>query len=348
MRRAAFAVPGALSTPTGGYAYARRLLREAPALGLDLDLVALPGSFPLPTATDLGLTEQALMALPPDMPLLVDGLAYGAMPRTLIAEISSPIVALCHHPLALESGLSEGLAAHLRRTERAALDLATRIITTSHATARILEHGYDVPTGKVTVAPPGTDAAPRGQGSATDRCQILAVGSLTRRKGHDRLITALAEFGSLDWSLRIAGPESDAKVAANLRAQIAECGLGERIELTGTLSLPALTAAYQSADLFALASEYEGFGMAFTEAMSHGLPVLGLRSAAVEEATAGAACLVPAAEFPGALANLVRSRDMRRALADRCWTAAQTLLRWPHTAGIIARVLDDVVDGTQP
>lgn len=339
MIRAAFAVPGALETPTGGYAYARRLLREAPAQGLELNHVALPGGFPLPSAEDLGTTAQTLANLAPDQPLLVDGLAYGALPRALIEEIAAPIVALCHHPLAFESGLTEGLAGHLRRSERIALDLARHIITTSHATAGILEQHYDVPAERITVAPPGTDPAPRGQGSGSIRCQILAVGSLTRRKGHDRLISALAGLADLNWTLRIAGPENDAEVAANLRQQIVDAGLGDRIELTGALSLPALTAAYQSADLFVLASEYEGFGMAFAEAMSHGLPVLGLTSDAVEEATAGTARLVPAADLRDALEDLIGSEGQRRALADRCWTAAQTLLRWPQTAGIIARVL---------
>ncbi|MEO1491100.1 MAG: glycosyltransferase family 4 protein [Pseudomonadota bacterium] len=344
MTRAAFAVPGALETPTGGYAYARRLLREAPGQGLDLGHVALPGSFPVPTPTHLGETEQILADLPAGQPLLIDGLAFGALPEALVGQITAPIVALCHHPLALEAGLSIDMARHLRRTETAALAMAARVITTSHATAGILSTDYGVAAERITVAPPGTDPAPRGPGSGKGRCQILAVGSLTRRKGHDRLIAALADLGALDWSLRIVGPESDPSVAAALRAQIKDAGLEDRIELAGALSLPALTAAYQSADLFVLASEYEGFGMAFAEAMSHGLPVLGLRSEAVEEATADAAQLVRADALPDALGALIRSPDQRTALADRCWTAAQTLLRWPQTAGIIARVLRDAIE----
>jgi hypothetical protein len=69
------------------------------------------------------------------------------------------------------------------------------------------------------------------------------------------------------------------------------------------------------------------------------LPVLGLASAAVEEATGGAARLVPGRDLQRALDELIGSQAQRRALSDRCWTAAQTLMRWPQTTAIIARVL---------
>ena len=339
-----FAVPGDLGTPTGGYAYARRLIRELPAQGVELVPLALPEGYPFPDDAAIDRTEALLAELPPGRLILVDGLALGAMPARLLSRIAAPVVALCHHPLALETGIGAAAAGRLEASERAALAAARHVLTTSNATAAILTGDFGVPAARITVARPGTDPAPRATGSGADGsgeggCRILAVGSLTPRKGHDRLVRALAENNALPWRLVIAGPERDAGIGAELRALVAELGLEDRVELAGALSAAELAAAYARADLFALASSFEGFGMAFAEAMAHGLPVVGLRSAAVEEATAGAAWLVAPGELSATLATLIADGDARRRLADRCWRAAQTLPCWPETAAIVAGVL---------
>jgi glycosyltransferase involved in cell wall biosynthesis len=341
MMRAQFVLPGDPETATGGYAYARRLIREAAALDTDLRLVTLPDGFPVPSAEVLATSEQRLKALPVDCPILVDGLAFGALPTDLIRGLPAPLIALCHHPLAMEAGLPEDLARQLRQTETAALAEAVHVITTSHATADILRRDFGVPGARLTVAPPGTDPAPRAPRKDRAGCHLLSVGSITPRKGHIRLVEALGELSYLDWTLRIAGPARDRATANALKARIDRMGLNDRIDIAGALSLPALTAAYQAADMFVLASDFEGFGMAFTEAMSHGLPTVGLISPAVEEATAGAACLVDADDLAATLRLLISDQGTRTALADKCWTAAQTFLRWPNTARIVTDVLKD-------
>ncbi len=63
MIEATFAVPGDLATPTGGYAYARRLLAEAGGAGVDLIHLALPGGFPVPAAGDLADARHQLVEL---------------------------------------------------------------------------------------------------------------------------------------------------------------------------------------------------------------------------------------------------------------------------------------------
>ncbi|MEM9059228.1 MAG: glycosyltransferase family 4 protein [Pseudomonadota bacterium] len=332
-----FAIPGDLATPTGGYVYARRLIREAPARGIDLRAVQLPSTFPEPSTADIEATGSIFDDLDDAAPVLIDGLAGGVLPRDSLHRIRSRKVMLCHHPLALETGLGDRRRASLVTAEREALAACDHVITTSEATGQILRNDYGVSPDRLTVARPGTDTAPRAM--ANGPCRIVSVGSLTPRKGHERLITALAATNEAEWSLRIIGPHRDAETLDRVKSLIAKGGCENRIALEGALSLPALTAAYQSADLFVLASEYEGFGMAFAEAMSHGLPVLGLSCAAVEEATAGAAMLVAPEAFENALHNLIVDADARHALASRCWTAAQTLTRWPETAAIVAAAL---------
>ncbi len=342
MQKVHFAVPGDLATPTGGYGYARRLFRELPRLGIVLLPVTLPKGFPHPTSSELERTEQVLRELDPSHVLLIDCLAYGAFPMSLIDAIPCRIVALCHHPLALESGLSPETVEYLRRTESAALQRAAHVITTSHATADVLSGSFGIAAQKITAAPPGTDPAPHSPGHGGSECRILSVGAVTPRKGHERLIMTLAGLVDLDWHLTIVGPERDPETTGRLRKLIQSEDLGNRVTLAGALPVTQLTAAYQASDLFVLASEFEGFGMAFAEAMAHGLPVVGLASAAVEEATAGAARLVEPDELGETLAALITNDQERRDLAQRCWTAGQTLMRWSETAAIHARVLEAI------
>ena len=70
---------------------------------------------------------------------------------------SHPLLALVHHPLALESGLSAAECAALQTSEHAALACARRVIVTSATTARLLCADYGVPPERLSVVVPGTD-----------------------------------------------------------------------------------------------------------------------------------------------------------------------------------------------
>ena len=84
MTRMAFAIPGDIDLPTGGYMYDRRVLALLPQLGIEARHLVLPGSYPNPTAADLQETARLLASVRADEPILIDGLAYGAQrPRHL-------------------------------------------------------------------------------------------------------------------------------------------------------------------------------------------------------------------------------------------------------------------------
>ncbi|MEL6477363.1 MAG: glycosyltransferase family 4 protein [Pseudomonadota bacterium] len=342
--RAAFAIPGDLETPTGGYGYARRVIAETADHGITLAHLPLPGGFPGAGADEVAEALARLGRVPAGQPILLDGLAGGALPGEAIARLAAPVVMLCHHPLALETGLDPVEADILRRTERAALTASRHVIASSASTAKILTRDYDVETDRITIARPGTDPAAPANGGDDETLRLLSVGSITRRKGHDLVISALADMddGRTAWQLRVVGAALDAEFERLLQDRIAEHGLEGRVHLTGPLGSADLEAEYARADLFVLASHFEGFGMAFVEAVARGLPVLGLASDAVAEATKGAAQLVPAEAFPDALKRLISDRHQRTALAARSRAAAPTLQRWSETARIIAETLRQI------
>ena len=125
--RFAFAVPGDLATPTGGYGYDRRMIAELHDLGWQIDLLDLGEDFPWPSEATRTAALTQLLAVPAGRAIVVDGLALGVLPEAASQLAArNPLLALVHHPLALEWGLSPAQADALRASERAALAAVQR------------------------------------------------------------------------------------------------------------------------------------------------------------------------------------------------------------------------------
>lgn len=346
-----FAVPGSLETPTGGYVYDRRVIAELRRQGWHVDIVSLSERFPDPDMSALVSAYTAIAMMAPGTPLVVDGLALGAMPDIgQHLKPSTPLVALVHHPLAMETGLLPDRAAALRASEYRALKAARHVVTTSATTASVLSFDYGVPDDAITVVSPGTDPAPLANGSADDRVALLSVGAVTRRKGHDLLLAALAMIKHLPWHIDIVGDLTrDPAAVAHLRNSIPYLGLEERVRLRGAVSGEDLEAAYDAADIFVLASYYEGYGMVFAEAIARGLPVIGTTGGAIPEAVPkGSGLLVPPGDLValvGALRDMIDSHEIRERYRAGARQAAQSLPRWEQAGAQFARVLGAVVAG---
>jgi glycosyltransferase involved in cell wall biosynthesis len=341
-------VPGDLATPTGGYAYDRRMIGELRDLGWQVDVVDLGGGFPHASAAIKEAARARLFSLPTGCPIVVDGLAFGVLPQAAhkLRE-RNLLVALVHHPLALESGLSADAAANFQASERMALAAARHVIATSGATARLLSADYGVAPERISVAPPGTDRALPARGSSDGVVRLLAVGSVVPRKGFDVLVAALDKVSDLPWRLTIAGDRSrDVVTSARLDAEIARCKLAERIAFHGALPAEELATLYDGADVFVLASRFEGYGMAFAEAISHGLPVIGTTAGAIPDTVpAGTGVLVPPddiAALTAALRRLIENADERRQLAANARTAAANLPTWQESAKIFSAAIESL------
>src|SRR5439155_9098321 len=215
-------------------------------------------------------------------------------PAEMLSSIHR-VVALVHHPLALETGLSAGEAATLAASERAALARAHRVVATSAATARLLASDYGVPASRVTVVQPGTDRVASRPRERAGAMAMLAVGAVVPRKGYDVLVAALARLCDLSWRLVVVGDrERSPETTRRLHIEIARHDLAGRIEFTGAIAPERLGAFYDAADLFVLASRFEGYGMAFTEAIAHGVPVVGTSAGAIPDTVPrGAGMLLP-------------------------------------------------------
>jgi glycosyltransferase involved in cell wall biosynthesis len=346
VREVVFAAPGDLATATGGFVYDRRIVEGLGALGWRTEVIDLGEGFPFPGRTVRAAAKRRLKALPLGSLIVVDGLALGALPE-VAAELAARhrLIALVHHPLALESGLAPVDADALRASEREALARTCRVIVTSAFTGRLVVSDYGVAADRVRVVKPGVDRARRALPNAEGSVALLAVGAISPRKGYDVLLAACAAILDLPWRLTIVGDLSrNAEAAAQLKAEVARLGLGERVIVTGAIPAERLETLYASADLFVLASHFEGYGMAFAEAIAHGVPVVGTKGGAIPEAVpADAGVLTPPGDVPAfaaALRRLIEAPDARRALAAAAWAAVRTLPTWSEAASEFSRAIE--------
>ncbi len=340
-----FVIPGDLQTATGGYAYDRRIIAGLRALGWRVRVHTLDEGFPQPSAAALDQAHRVFADLPEQALVLVDGLAAGAMPQVLHAHAARlRILGLVHHPLAAESGLAPEIAQQLAASEQRALQAIRHVLVTSRATKLALL-GFGVDPDKVAVVEPGTDAAPAARGSRREVLQLLCVGTLIPRKGHDLLLDALGPLAASRWHLTCVGSLARSpQTVARLRAQMQRLGLQQQVTLAGEVEAATLARLYAEADLFVLATRFEGYGMAVAEALAYGLPVISTRVGAIPELLGTQAGLVVAPGdaqlLQGALQRVLDEPALLKSLARGAAAVRGTLRGWQHTCEQLSCVLE--------
>ena len=337
-------VPAPFDTISGGYAYDRRMLAGLRAAGHLAKVIELAGRHPLADDAACAAACTAWDALDEMPRVLIDGLALPAFAGMGDALAARGALALVHHATALETGLSDADRARLHAVEHNLLPRLAGVIATSEPTAVHLAATFGVARARIAVVEPGTDDAPRSSGSGGPGCHILSVGALVPRKGHGPLLGALARLFDLDWHLTIVGTASRDPVHANsLLARATELGIAQRVHFVGEVDDAALAALWDSADLFALVSHCEGYGMAMAEAMKRGVPVV------VTDVGAAPSLVTPENGImvrPGdndtlskGLRRLIFDTRLRRDMAAAAWQSGQRLPSWDEQSHLFAAAL---------
>jgi glycosyltransferase involved in cell wall biosynthesis len=317
-----FVVPGPLDQRTGGYIYDRRIIEGLRTRGSTVQVHELAGRFPLADEVAWAAAAEAVAKVSPGALAVIDGLALPAFSK-LQDRLPRPWVALVHHPLALETGLTPSESRSFAAIERRLLACAARVIVTSPGTRRDLA-AYDIEGERIGVVCPGTDPAPTARGSGGPGLALLCVASFTPRKGHLVLLEALAGLTDLDWRLTCVGSaERDPACARSIAATLDRLQLRPRVALVGERAEADLAPFYDRADAFVLASYHEGYGMVLTEALARGLPVIATRAGAIPETVPEHAGLLVPPGDPQALAAALRQVMTEPGVRARLMAGAQ-------------------------
>lgn len=182
---------------------------------------------------------------------------------------------------------------HRIRDERAIYQSADAIVATTPQQREILARGeYDVPTARIAMVPPGFDDTRFFPVSSASRHAlkrelgvegplILALGRVAANKGYDLLLrsmpTVISRVPAARLLLAIGSTEptpGETRQIGELRGLAADLGIAAQVVFRDYIPDEELADTYRAADVFALSSRYEPFGMTAIEAMACGTPTV--------------------------------------------------------------------------
>ena len=353
---------GDLDTNTGGFRYDRKLVGGLREQGDHVDVIELPWRDYGRGLLD-GFSTRLLDRI--DAPvdaLLQDELAHPSLVglnTRLHARRNIPIVTIVHHLRSSEARPrpAERLYRAVERRYLAGVDGA---ICNSEATRAAVE---DLAATETTVAPPAGDrfdpgidpAAIEARAQESGPLRVVFLGSLVPRKGLHTLIEGLSRLPDERWQLRVVGsPDVDRAYASRVRRQVTALGLDERVTFAGELPADEATSVLRGSHVLAMPSTHEGFGIAYLEGMSFGLPALATTAGGARSVVShGETGFLLRPGDPGAVARAVRTLEAdRERLAEMGQAARERYEAWPtwtENIDTVRTFLDGFVSGdTEP
>jgi mannosylfructose-phosphate synthase len=240
------------------------------------------------------------------------------------------------------------------------------LLATTPQQREILTNGeYDVPVEKVAVIPPGYDDTRFFPVSLATRQAlkreldmegkfVLALGRMAKNKGYDLLIEAMAttlkrvDDARLLLAVGSTEPTDDERRQVDeLKETAARLGIRDHVIFRDYIPDEELADYYRAADVFALSSRYEPFGMTAVEAMACGTPtVITTEGGLWEQVTWGLEALYenpfePEA-FGHAIATILKRPRVGQQLAKFGTQKARSRFTWTGVAQQILRLLQDV------
>jgi len=197
----------------------------------------------------------------------------------LFADVYRPIARLAGVPIIIgvEHNLDYDESAWIRRAKISSRWSISGIIAVSQAVKQDIIRRYHYSPDKIDVIYNGVDldkffkpvAEPNLANQVQEIWRLGAIGRLTKQKGFDLLIKALAKVPKdIKWQCSIAGLGSQANY---LNSLIIKLGLNDQIKLVGLQTdVPRFLA---SLDWLIVPSRWEGLGLVVLEAGAAGVPV---------------------------------------------------------------------------
>ncbi len=247
--------------------------------------------------------------------------------------------------------------------EAQVVEAADRLVANTDREAAELVDLYDADPARVAVAEPGVDLTVFTPGSVAearaavglpaDAVVLGFVGRIQPLKAPDVLIRAAAEMVRRDPALRsrlvvaVLGGDSGAAVRSpmGLPELAARLGVADLVRFVPPVDRPTLARWYRAADVVAIPSHSESFGLVAVEAQACGTPVVATNTGGLPTAVGPGGVLVDGhdtADWASALSSVALRPDLRAGLS-RAATEHAAGFGWARTAERLAGVYADAM-----
>ena len=283
-----------------------------------------------------------------------------------------PHVAMFHTlgDVKLRARASEHESPARLEAERRLVHSVDHIVAATQHERQLLKQLYRVSPQRVAVIPLGVDLEafhprPRAEARAALGLPtqehgdghlhvVLAVGRIEPLKGFDILIRALAEMTERDHVrlIIVGGDDRAATELARLRAVADEVGVSDAVSFVGAVPHERLQTYYSAADVVAVPSFYESFGLVAIEALASGVPVVASRVGGLTSTVADGRTgyLIPW-RCPGPFAEkldlLFENESLRAALGAAAARSMQPY-SWDAVAASLHDLYRDLVEAPLP
>ncbi len=340
-----FVIYGSLDTLSGGYLYDRKLVEYLREQGDIIEVVSLPWR-----NYAAHLLDNLHFRLPPHLDLLIqDELNHPSLLSANARPHQYPVISLVHH-LRCSELRPKWQNDFYRVIEKRYLQSVDGFIFNSKTTQRVVNNLVGSSKPNIVAYPP-TDSF--GQlisekeiieRAKRDEFRILFLGNVIYRKGLHTLLEAISNQ-RLAVRLDVVGSlSSEPAYAKKIQAFVVANDLSSAVVFHGSLDKEVLAEKLKKADVLAVPSSYEGYGIVYLEGMGFGLPAIGTTAGAASEIiTDGVDGFLIESGDTDVLASRLRVLKEKREVLVRMSLAARSRYlrqpKWSQTAGDVHNFL---------
>ncbi len=338
-------IMGDIQSLTGGYLYNLRMIEGLEQKGYSVNIFGY--DWPWKNESDLGrICRFYFEKLTVGSCILIDSLVLARL-QMPVREFSNRFifVGLIHLPASYK--FVPGGTGKLSGEELMALHQMKRLIVTGQFTHDLLCKA-GVNPANIRIVEPGTDPFPQKTHYKPVPSELLCIANFSPIKAQDILICSLSGLTARTWTLHLYGDKDRDKEYSNrINSLIKQFHLETRVILHGIATRDEITALFLNADLFVMPSLFESYGMALTESLAHGVPVLTTRAGNIPRTVPDGMGILVKAGKAEELTDAIRSLlDDPNKYASLCAAASRYQLHarsWEQAVTEFEKIIREII-----